>query len=185
MTIKSHNSESFIVSTAKFGTILGELELTYARLGMANATEQAKWAVRNGFSQAATDSHAGDTEDEHGSQAAATKAAQASFEEWKADILAGHVPTGGVGSRLRLSPFDRGLREATIAWAVANGMKKTQATKQVVADGPELFVMNMAVSKAGKTGGDANAMFEKRWTVLQTQAQAFADALAPEANEDF
>ena len=104
MTIKSHNAESFTITTSKFGSELGSATFKYADLGMDAANDQAKWAVRNGFSQAMTDSHASDTETEHGEKALALRSALESVTDWIKSIQSGHVPTGSGGSRSRLTP---------------------------------------------------------------------------------
>jgi len=168
------------ISTSKFGSSLGEYEIDTAKLSEA----QIAWAIQNGLRQAATDSHASDTEVEHGSKEKAIHEAMASFKAWVEKIQAGHVPSAGIG-RARIAPEVKVLRDVVADWLKASGMKATVAAKMVTTEPCEEIVLRLAIDKAQKTGGDANAMFEKRWSVIQETVQKILAAKAPQVDEEF
>lgn len=180
MTIKSHDATSFTISTSKFGEELGSQTFEYGKLAEA----QVKWAIRNGFSQAMTDSHASETREEHGSEAAAIAAAKASVAEWIASMLQGHIPSEGVG-RARLSPMARALREVVSNWLVSGGMKKAEALKAASDDWQSLVLQAAEKKVASGFNGDPAEMAAKKIETFEAQAKAIVTALASAPGADF
>lgn len=181
MTVKSHDANGFVISTAKFGTELGTVRIEYANVSQ----EQLQWAIRNGFSQAMTDSHAGDTEEAAGSKEKAIEAAKASVADWAEKIAAGHVPSSGIG-RARLSPEEKALREVTSDWLISAGLKVGDARKLVASESMESIVNKLAHDKVAKTGeGNAVEMAAARVAKLQQAAAKLLAAKAPEADGEF
>ena len=183
MTIKTHDVESFTITTSKFGVELGQHTLRYADLGMSEANAQAKWACRNGFSQAMTDAHASDTLAIYeANETKALAAAQASVADWIASIQSGHVPIGTGGSRSRLTPYETGLRLATVNWLVESGMKKAAATKRTTSKAIGDIVMELAIAYVDKHGGSPGSeksLYDSRMAKLDKAAKEYAKLLAP------
>jgi hypothetical protein len=150
------------VSTNKFGVNLGSFEI--------EPTEaQIAWAVGNGFSQAATDTHASDTEEAHGSKEKAIEEAKASFASWVAKMQSGHVPAAGGGGK-RLPEDVKALREAFALW-----IGKPSVVTKLLKDHSgniEDAVFAVASAKVEKDGnGDAVAMTASRMAKLQESAE--------------
>ena len=167
------------VSTTKFGVQLGEYQIDTSKLSEA----QIAWAIQRGLDESATNSHASDTAEEHGSQEKAAEAAKVSFKEWVDKILAGHVPSSGTG-RSRLDDFTRAMRQVTAKWLKDAGMKAGEADKAVKGDIDSL-VLELAQRKVGKTGtGDAVEMANAKLNELKEAAEAIVKAAqgAPKAD---
>lgn len=168
------------ITSSKFGVSLGSYEIDTSKLSDA----QIAWAIKRGLDESATNSHASDTEEEHGSKKAAAKAATESLREWVQNILAGHVPSAGIG-RSRLDDFTRAFRQVTAKWLREAGMKAGEAEKAVKGDIDSL-VLDLAQRKVEKTGeGDAVEMANAKLNQLKEAAEAIVKAAAGAPKADW
>lgn len=173
MSIVKQDAFGFTVGGSFRGTELPQVEFSYSLFVATQepnpgfrASMLGLWAIRNGVSQAMTDSVA------LGKDSPIADAVD-SWNEKAASLLAGKVPTSGAGGP-RISPLERECRMVMVAKLTNTGMSTTDATK--IAKNWKAFLSDKASEKAKLTGEDQATIFEVAVLKIETAANAVLDA---------
>lgn len=156
MAIKNVNELGFTVYTTNEGVLVGEADFFYEEIGLGDgASDMARWAVRNGFSQALVDTGAGKTMTDR------RKAFDAKVDRFRKGI----VPADSIGGGRALTELERELRFVVEFWLKSKG-EKVGVAKEKAMD-PEALANEIGAiwEKAGK--GVASEVAQKHlahWT---------------------
>ena len=141
MAIKNVNELGFTVYTTNDGVLVGEADFFYEEIGLGEgSSDMARWAVRNGFSQALVDTGAGKTMDDR------RKAFMAKVDRFRKNI----VPADSIGGGRALTELERELRIVVETW-LRNKGEKAGIAKEKAMD-PEATANEIGAiwEKAGK-----------------------------------
>lgn len=132
MAIKNVNELGFTVYTTNEGVLVGEADFFYEEIGLAaDASDMARWAVRNGFSQALVDTGAGKSMEDR------RKAFLAKVDRFRKNI----VPADSIGGGRALTPLEHHMRYVVALYLTKAGEKKTIAKEK--ATDPESLALEI------------------------------------------
>lgn len=178
MTIMSQDAFGFTVGGTFRGTELPQVTFKYTLFCLEDVgdgvTALGLWAVRNGVSQAMTDSVA------LGKDVKVSEALD-SWNEKAKSLLAGNVPTSGARGP-RISDFESECRTVIIIRLKNAGTTDTDAKK--IAKNWKAYLSDLATQKAEKTGESQESIFNAAVLKIETAAQQRIDAAkTPDADD--
>lgn len=163
----------------KIGKVETTLRVEFSKLPVA----MQQGVVEYGLRQLLNDAHAaislkdGDTPEE-----AKTKRAEieGAVNKRLDALQAGTYRFGAGGGGKRITAFEAALREIVEGLLRSKGIAAADAKKAAMT--PEATIREMSAKKAGETGADAAALFEKNWGAIKAKAQAIADLKQTDAD---